>query len=157
MSQIETRHLFDIHFELGAIHTVGQGPYGQRVIGNLGGGTFEGERLRGRILPSGGDWGLFMPDGTLSVDGRACFECDDGALIYGIYTGRWAIAPEVMAKLADPEQIAGHDPSEYYLRINFIFETAVENAKVAWMNRLIAIATGRRVVGGIDYRVFEIT
>ena len=79
------------------------------------------------------------------------------ALIYGIYTGRWAIAPEVMAKLADPEQIAGHDPSEYYLRINFTFETAVENAKVAWMNRLIAIATGRRVADGIDYRVFEIT
>ena len=59
---LSTRHLFDIDFVLGEINTIGATPYGHRVIGNLGGGAFSGERLRGKVLPSGGDWGLFMPE-----------------------------------------------------------------------------------------------
>ena len=70
MTTLETTHLFDVHLELGAIDDIGQTPYGHRVVGNLGGGRFEGDRLSGRVLPSGGDWGLFLPDGTLVVDGR---------------------------------------------------------------------------------------
>jgi len=148
---IELAHLFDIRFEIGAIHTVGQTPKGQRVIADLGGGSFQGERLRGRVLPSGGDWGLFMPDGTLRVDGRCCFETDDGTILYAIYKGRWKISPETMAKLGEP---GGVDPSEYYLRITFEFETNAE--KYDWMNHIIAIARGRRIDDGIAYEVFEV-
>ena len=144
--------LFDIHFVIGSINTVGQTPKGQRIIADLGGGTFEGERLRGRVLPSGGDWGLFMPGGTLRVDGRCCFETDDGTIIYGIYKGRWKIAPEQMAKLGDPE---GVDPSEYYLRITFEFETTSEGS-YDWMNHIIAVAAGRRVDDGIRYEVYAV-
>lgn len=150
--RLETAHLFDVHLELGAIDTIGETPYGRRVVGNLGGGSFEGERLRGRVLPSGGDWGLFLPDGTLVVDGRATYETDDGALVYVVYTGRWAIAPELLVRLADPEQPV--DPSEYYLRIHLSFETASE--RYAWLNRIIAVGRGHHVGDGIDYRVFEI-
>ena len=46
MSELATRHLFDIEFKLGDVNTVGNVPTGHRVIGNLGGGRFEGERLR---------------------------------------------------------------------------------------------------------------
>ena len=106
---IDLEPLFDIHFIIGEINTVGQTPKGQRIIADLGGGTFEGERLSGRILPSGGDWGLFMPDGTLRVDGRCCFETKNGTIIYGIYKGRWKIEPETMTELNDPE---GVDPNE---------------------------------------------
>jgi len=144
-------HLFDIYFEIGSINTIGATPMGTRIIADLGGGTFEGERLRGRVLPSGGDWGLFMPDGTLRVDGRCCFETDDGTILYGIYKGRWKIAPEMMAKLGDP---GGVDPSEYYLRITFEFETEIGDYD--WMNHIIAIAKGRRVENGIHYEVFEV-
>ncbi len=152
---IELAHLFDIDFELGAIDTVGDTPLGRRVIGNLGGGTFTGERLRGRIHPSGGDWGLFHPDGTLVVDGRCCFETDDGALIYGIYKGRWCIEPAVMARLRTSEEIAAHDPGEYYLRIHWLFEAA-SDSPYAWLNRIIAIGSGRRTAAGIAYEVWEV-
>jgi hypothetical protein len=148
---IELAPLFDIHFVIGAIHTVGRTPMGQRVIADLGGGTFEGERLRGRILPSGGDWGLFMPDGTLRVDGRCCFEVDDGTIVYGIYKGRWKITPEQMARLGGS---GGVDPADYYLRIHFEFETTSDSHD--WLNHIIAIATGRRVEDGIAYRVYEV-
>ncbi len=149
---IELAPLFDIHFIIGSINTVGTTPKGTRIIADLGGGTFEGERLRGRVLPSGGDWGLFMPDGTLRVDGRCCFEMDDGAIIYGIYKGRWKIEPEMMARLEAP---GGVDPSEYYLRITFEFEAPVDGP-YNWMNHIIAVASGRRVENGIAYEVCEV-
>jgi hypothetical protein len=152
MTRLESTHLFDVHLELGAIDSIGQTPYGHRVVGNLGGGHFEGERLSGRVLPSGGDWGLFLPDGTLVVDGRATYETQDGALFYVIYAGRWAIAPEMMARLNDPENPV--DPSEYYLRIHMSFETAAPACD--WLNRIIAVGRGRHVGDAIDYEVFEI-
>jgi len=152
MTTLETTHLFDVHLELGAIDQIGQTPYGHRVVGNLGGGRFEGERLSGRVLPSGGDWGLFLPDGTLVVDGRATYETQDGALFYVIYAGRWAIAPETMARLNDPDNPV--DPSEYTLRIHLSFETAAP--AYSWLNRIIAVGRGRHVGDGIDYEVFEI-
>ncbi|MCP4908702.1 MAG: DUF3237 domain-containing protein [bacterium] len=148
---IALSHLFDIDFEIGRINTLGVTPKGTRIIADLGGGRFEGERLRGRILPSGGDWGLFMPDGTLRVDGRCCFETDDGTILYGIYKGRWKIAPEMMARLGEQ---GGVDPSEYYLRIGFEFEAPIGDYD--WMNHLIAIARGQRVEEGIRYEVFEV-
>lgn len=148
---VDLEPLFDIHFIIGGINTVGQTPKGQRIVADLGGGTFEGERLSGRILPSGGDWGLFMPDGTLRVDGRCCFETKDGTIIYGIYKGRWKIEPETMRKLNDPE---GVDPNDYYLRINFEFETTT--GKYDWLNHIIAVAAGRRVEDGIRYEVYEV-
>jgi hypothetical protein len=148
---IELAHLFDIDFVIGAIHTVGTTPMGTRVIADLGGGRFEGERLRGRVLPSGGDWGLFMPDGTLRVDGRCCFETEDGAILYAIYKGRWKISPETMARLGEP---GGVDPSEYSLRITFEFETTTGDYD--WLNHIMAIARGRRTDDGIHYEVFEV-
>lgn len=148
---IEMVHLFDLDLEIGAINTVGQTPKGTRVIADLGGGRFEGERLRGKVLPSGGDWGLFMPDGTLRVDGRCCFETHDGTIIYGIYKGRWKIAPETMARLNEP---GGVDPTEYCLRITFEFETTMGDYD--WMNHIMAVARGRHVGTGIAYEVFEL-
>jgi hypothetical protein len=154
MASIETAHLFDVEFELGDILMLGNTPYGQRVIGNIAGGTFAGSRLRGRVLPGGGDWGLFRADGTLSADVRSCLETEDQALISVSYGGRWRISPELLIQLGDPEQIASVDPSEYYLRSSMLFETGAE--KYAWLNDIIAIGKGRRTVKGIAYSVHEV-
>ena len=59
-----------------------EGPYGTRRIYTFTGGSFEGPRLSGRILPSGGDWLLRGGDGIGRVDHRASLETDDGAQIY---------------------------------------------------------------------------
>lgn len=148
---ISLEPLFDIHFQIGSINTVGQTPMGTRVVADLGGGSFEGERLRGRVLPSGGDWGLFMPDGTLRVDGRCCFESDDGTLLYAIYKGRWNITQEMMTRLPSPE---GVDPSDYSLRTTFEFETTT--GRYDWLNQIMAVAAGRWVADGIRYEVYEV-
>ena len=58
------------------------GPYGTRRIFTFTGGSFEGPRLKGKILPPGGDWLLRGADGIGRVDYRATLETDDGAQIY---------------------------------------------------------------------------
>jgi hypothetical protein len=154
MGNIGTTHLFDVEFEIGDMHMVGNTPYGQRAIANVAGGTFSGARLRGRVLPGGGDWGLFRSDGTLSVDARSCLETDDQALICVTYGGRWRISPELLMRLSDPEQIGSVDPSDYYLRTLVLFETAA--GKYAWLNDIAAVGVGRRTVKGIAYSVHEV-
>ena len=51
------------------------------------GGSFEGPRLRGEVLPDGGDWLLMRPDGVLEQDVRITLRTDDGAFIYVRYAG----------------------------------------------------------------------
>ncbi len=49
---------------------IGAVPHGARVIATITGGTFEGPRLRGKVLPGGGDWLLLRSDGVLGLDLR---------------------------------------------------------------------------------------
>ncbi len=46
-----------------------------------------GPKLRGKMLPGGGDWLTVRTDGVGILDVRATIESDDGALIYLAYTG----------------------------------------------------------------------
>jgi Protein of unknown function (DUF3237) len=48
--------LMTLRADLEAPIVIGAGPPGMRTITNVTGGSFEGARLRGRILPGGGDW-----------------------------------------------------------------------------------------------------
>jgi hypothetical protein len=41
---------------------------------------FEGDRLRGKVLPGGADWTLKRPDGVVELDLRITLQTDDGAL-----------------------------------------------------------------------------
>jgi hypothetical protein len=46
------------------------------------------------------------------------------------------------------------DPSEYYFRTAPFFETA--SAKYAWLNGIVAVATGHRTASGPTYQVYEV-
>jgi hypothetical protein len=130
---------------------LGAVPQGTRVIAAIAGGTFEGPRLRGKVLPGGGDWTLLRPDGVLELDLRITLETDDGALIgmssFGLRHG----PPEVLAALARGEPV---DPSQYYFRTAPRFETSAP--QYAFLNRVMAIASGDRRAGGPIYSIEEI-
>src|SRR5438477_5869113 len=78
---------------------IGAVPHGTRVTAPIASGHFEGPRLRGKVLPGGGDWTLLRPDGVLELDLRITLETDDGALIhmtfFGIRHGATAAAAEL--------------------------------------------------------------
>ena len=100
---------------------LGDTPLGTRRILYMKGGSFSGPRLRGRILPGGGDWVLLRRDGVAQLDIRLTLRTDDEELIYVSCDGIFDIAPDARKRILQGEEL---DPSEYYFRTSFTFETA---------------------------------
>ena len=130
---------------------LGDVPHGTRVIAAITSGTFEGPRLRGKVLPGGGDWTLLRSDGVLELDLRITLETADGARILMTSLGLRHGPPEVLAALARGESV---DPSTYYFRTAPRFETSAP--RYAFLNGLIAVASGDRRPGGPIYTIEEL-
>ncbi len=143
--------LMTLHADLKAPAEVGAGPYGRRVIFDVTGGTFEGPRLRGTILSSGGDWILIDAEGVGHLDVRVTLKTEDGALIYGQYYGVIVMDEKVNAALTRGKAIEYGDT---YFVTQPRFETG--DARYSWLNRVMAVAEGRVVPGAVEYRVFEL-
>ena len=135
---MNTRLMMVMHVKVGTVLNIGAVPYGIRRTAPLGGGTFEGPRLRGTILPgTSADWQLLRSDGVLEMDLRFTLQTDDGSLISMSSFGPRHGPPEVIAALGRGETV---DPSTYYFRTMPRFETAAP--KYAFLNGLLAIGIG---------------
>jgi hypothetical protein len=149
---MKTRLLMTLRVTVAPPQTIGAVPHGTRRSAPLTGGDFEGPRLRGTVLPGGsGDWLLLRSDGVLELDFRATLRTDDGALIsmksFGLRHG----PPEVISAIARGEAV---DPATYYFRTTPRFETA--HPSYAFLNRLVAVASGDRRAEGPIYTVHEV-
>lgn len=152
MTELRSRPLFTIRIMVHPAQDLGATPMGQRRILTVSGGTFEGDRLRGVVVPdSGGDWLLGRADGSFQQDVRLTLRTDDGSLIFMSYRGVRHASAEVTAKLARGEHVP---PTEYYLRTAPFFETA--GARYSWLNRIVAVGVGERLPDGAAYDVFEV-
>ena len=154
MTSIELKPLFTIKAEVDAPpQLVGAVPHGYtRRVMTVSGGHFEGERLRGRVLPGGADVVLERPDGGLHLDVRLVLETHAGELIYMTYNGRRnGPTPEIMRKIVNREQLPrGAD----YFRVLVQFETAAP--ALLWLNDKVAIGTGTREPNGPLYDIWEV-
>jgi hypothetical protein len=133
---MKTEPLLAVHLTLGPTQKLGAGPKGDSVIFPLTGGTFEGPKLRGKVLPGGADWALLRPDGAMEIDLRLTLQAEDGALIYMTFQG---------LRLGPPEAIT-------YFRSVARFETAAP--QYAFLNRLLAIGSGK-IENGLPTHTFE--
>ena len=141
-----------LQVEVEAAYGIGATPHGTRRTARLKGGHFEGPRLRGRVVPgSSADWLLLRADGVLELDLRATLRTDDGALIsmrsFGLRHG----PPEVIAAIGRGETV---NPSLYYFRTTPRFATA--SPTYAFLNRVIAVASGDRRAEGPIYTIHEV-
>jgi hypothetical protein len=146
----ELEHLFDFRVELGGAYSVGQTPAGGRLLGGIGGGSFEGPRLGGRVEPIGGDFARAIDADTTEIDVRALLRTDDDALIYMTYTGIMRGARTVGRAMAGEDV----DQSEVYWRTLHRFETASE--EYGWLNGVVAVGVGEALPGGVIYHIFEL-
>ncbi len=153
-TQLTTTHLLDIAIDLNPPLVFGNGPFGRRVLFGAAGGTFEGPKLRGEVLPGGGDWSLFRPDGAMSLDVRLTLRTDDDALLYMTYTGCWVTPQELWADIADPTRRHLVDPARYYFRTAILFETGAE--EYAWLNDVVCVGSGHLIERGIAYQVSQV-
>lgn len=129
------RPLMLLRLATGATEHVGETPHGTLSIFPVTGGSFEGVRLRGKVLAGGGDWVNARADGTLELDLRVTLETADGALIYMTFTGL-------------------RDDTTRYFRTLPRFETAAP--QYAFLNRLLAVGIGEIGPDGAVHVIEEI-
>lgn len=130
---------------------LGEAPLGRRRIIPITGGSFEGPRLSGVVLPGGADWQVVRHDGVADLEARYTLETADGALIYVRNHGYRHGPEDVMRRLAAGEDV---DPALYYMRTTPLFETG--DPRYAWLNRVVCIATGARHASSVLLDVFEV-
>lgn len=147
---MQSRLLMSLEVVVGSPQKIGEVPEGVRTTVPITGGRFEGPRLRG-VVVWGGDWTLLRADGVLELDLRATLQTDDGVLIHMRSFGLRHGPPEVIAALARGETV---DPATYYFRTLPRFESG--DPKYAYLNRLVAMASGDRRKSGPIYTIEEI-
>lgn len=130
---------------------IGKTPEGRRTIAPVKGGTFEGERISGRVLPGGADWVRFRADGTMMIDVRLTLQTDEGALVYLSYEGRFTGAATAMADLARGKTL---EPGSYSLVTVARFECGDE--RLHWLNDVIAVGVGEQSGFNPIYTLYEI-
>lgn len=152
MNTIRTEFLFRLDLAVGSHHVMGQTPAGCRRIAPVSGGTFEGPRLSGIVLPGGTDWITEDPNGSwFRINVRLPLQTHDGELLVMAYEGFRSGPPGVLEKLARGAPL---DPDSYYYRVAGTFETS--SASLAWLNTLVTVAIGSRSSTGPAYDVFAV-
>ena len=151
MPLLSEKPILVVRCTLQSILNLGGTPYGERRIINILGGTVEGPRLKGTILPGGADWQIVRADGVVHLTARYTVATETGGHILVNSEGYRHGPPEVMARLARDETV---DPSLYYFRAFMRFETADPGA--AWLNRILAVGRGARANRQVRIEVFEV-
>ena len=152
MADLKHSHLLTMQLtvDYAGIKSIGQTPGGLRRIAPVIGGTFSGERLRGKVQ-GGSDWVINRADGVMVIDVRLTLESEDGALIYLTYQGRFLAAPDAMRRFGKGELLAPH---EFSLAIVAKFECG--DQRYAWLNNAIVVGTGEQTPTGPIYTLFEV-
>jgi hypothetical protein len=86
-SPLQTEFVYEAVVEISAEVEVGPTPLGTRRYIPITGGTFDGPRLRGTVLPGGADWQTTRSDGATELDALYSMRCDDGTVIIVRNTG----------------------------------------------------------------------
>jgi len=147
---IESELLCKLSVEVGEVISMGPGPVGERRRVDILGGTFEGPRMRGQVMP-GADWQLLRQDGVLDLDARYALRVDGGGLVHVLSQGLRHGPPEIMAKLARGEDV---DPSSYVFRSVMRFETG--EPALAFLNKTIAVAVAQRKARRVELTAWAI-
>jgi len=145
---MQLEYLMTYRAELKPPQDIGNTAFGNRAIYDVTGGTFEGPELKGKLLPSGGDWILLDEKGVGRLDVRASFETDDGALIYVQYFGIVELDPNNLEPTEDSKF------GDSYFMTQPRFETS--DSRYDWLNRIVAVGEGRPLPNAVEYKVYQL-
>lgn len=137
--QLDVEYLFTMNLDMGdTSHAlIRNGPAGTRYVAPVGGGTFEGPRIKGTVVPPGGDWVRSRSDGTAKLDVRLQLVADDGASILMCYEGIGVPTDDGLSVRTAPT-----------------FETGAEPH--AWLNNVQAVGIGLSSGGTVTYDIYAL-
>lgn len=145
------RFVFEVRAELGPPLEQGEIDGLRRRIIPVLGGTVEGPRLRGRVLPGGADWQTIRPEGTAEIYARYTLEAEDGTLIGVENPGLRRGPTEVIQRLAAGERV---EPSAYYFRTTPRF--MVRSGPHRWLAESVFVCQGVRWPDSVEIRFHEV-
>lgn len=102
---------------------MGKTPLGERRVITISGGSFEGPKVRGVIMPGGEDWQISRIDGATDLDAQYWLRAEDGAII----------------KVQNRALIAPAGNGERYFRCSPRFEAPI--GPHDWLNKAIFVGT----------------
>ncbi len=148
---LTTEFAFEMRATVDTPQEIGDTPAGKRRFIPITGGTFEGPRVRGIVLPGGADAQIIRADGVTDLVARYTLRVDDGTLIYVVNRGLRHGPPETMQRIARGESV---DPAAYYFRTTPVFEVA--SGRHDWLNRSVFVGTGARYAAEVHVRYFRL-
>jgi hypothetical protein len=150
LSELPVEHLLDMAVDLEPAQPIAT-PVGARMTFIVKRGSVTGPRIKGEVLPGGGDWLLVGRDRIGRVDVRATIRTDDGALIHYETRGVISLPPDGVERLAAGERLPF---AETYVRTTPKFETADE--RYAWLNGIVVLGYNELSPDHIDYRMYRV-
>lgn len=127
--------LMSLSIQIRRVCHVSGTPAGDRVVFDIVGGRFEGERLRGRVLASGGDWVTRTAAGS-QLDVRLLLQTEDGVILPFRYGGR-----------------ASEREGRPRIEVGGCFEAPP--GAYDWLNAVQAFGLGMTTPEGVDYQLFR--
>src|SRR5262249_49730890 len=162
MNEYKLEHMFSYTGLLASPpEVIGPVPEGIRVNFYSAGGEITGPRVRGRLRPAGGAWGVGRQDGggllRVRKDGVACldvrttFETHDGALILVTYLGTIDFGDDGYDKF-----LRGEMPPVVKIRTSPRLATV--HPDYIWLNRLFCLGIGefRAATNEAHYDVYAV-
>ena len=137
--QLQTKYVFTITAEIGAVTSAGDIGSGVRRIIPIVGGTVQGEGINGKVCPFGADFQIIRPNELIELEAKYAFETDDGATVYVENKGLRFGPVELLEKLKRGEPV---DPELIYFRTVPKFETGHE--KYRWLMEKLFIGSAAR-------------
>ncbi len=119
---------------------IGPTSEGLRINFPIAGGSVQGPKLEGTVIPGGADYYRLRPDGVALIDVHATFKTDDGAVVYVEYKGIADMGEDGYAKALE-----GTMPETIRLHVAPRFHTA--HPSYTWMNRRQFIGIGESKPG----------
>lgn len=148
---LQSEWIMDVKADVAPPIEIEDGPMGTRRIIPIGGGSFEGPKLKGRVVPGGADYQFIRKDDVVILEAKYLLETDDGVTIAVTNRGMRHAAPEVLRRLSAGEIVA---PEEYYFRAAPEFEAP--QGRHEWLNKSLFMSVGERYAAGVVIHIHRI-
>ncbi len=136
---LETRYVFTITAQIGAVTSAGDIGTGVRRIIPIMGGEVRGDNINGKVCAFGADFQIIRPNELIELEAKYAFETDDGAVVYVENKGIRFGPIELLQRLKRGEPV---DPRLIYFRTVPKFETGSE--KYRWLMQHLFIGSAAR-------------
>jgi hypothetical protein len=144
---------FEFRVDVGPPVRIGGGEGDGRGFTPITGGTVDGSRLQGIVLPGGGDWWVQRSPDTIELDAHYLVQTDDGATIDVLNRGYFRTAtPELLARLMQNDEKV--DPDLLYYTTSPVFRTAHPHHR--WLANTVFVGMARDDAGQVCIRFYEV-